>query len=297
MTHTLVLVGQPLPEGTEASATTILSALDVSPVDGRVLSVGRASELIIEGVGDRESNIIAALREALPEIDIALMPSENRCKKLLCADMDATMVVGETIDELADAAGIKDKVATITERAMRGELDFEQALDARVEMMTGLVATEVDRIASSLMYMPGAAALVATMRKHGAECILVSGGFNRVTSVVRDHLGFNYDKSNILEIDSDGKLTGRVQKPVVDAETKRATLCERAEMLGIALSECLVIGDGANDCLMVEQAGMGIAYQAKPALKTVTNLHINHTGLRTALYFQGYSDALISEKL
>ena len=297
MTHTLVLVGNPLPQGAEASATTILSALDVSPIDGRVLSIERASELIVEGVEGRESSIVAALREALPEIDIALMPSENRRKKLLCADMDATMVVGETIDELAEAAGIKDEVAAITERAMRGELDFEQALDARVAMLTGLAAAEVDRIAASLTYMPGAEALVATMRKHGAECVLVSGGFDRVTSVVRDYLGFNHDKSNTLDIGTDGKLTGSVRKPVVDAETKRSQLHEWAEKIGISLSDCLVIGDGANDCLMVEQAGMGVAYRAKPALKTVTNFHVNHTDLRSVLYFQGYSDALISEKL
>ncbi len=297
MTHALVLVGNPLPQGTEASATTILSALDVSPIEGRVLSIERASELIVEGVEGRESNIVAALREALPEIDIALMPSKNRRKKLLCADMDATMVVGETIDELAEAVGIKDEVAGITERAMRGELDFEQALDARVAMLRGLATTEIDRIAMSLTYMPGAAALVSTMKNHGAKCVLVSGGFDRITSVVRDHLGFNYDKSNTLDVDTDGKLTGNVRKPVVDAETKRALLHEWVEKLGISLSDCLVIGDGANDCLMVERAGMGIAYQAKPALKTVTDFHVNHTDLRSALYFQGYSDALISEKL
>jgi len=135
MTHALVLVGNPLPEGAEESATTILSAFDASPIDGKILSVGRASELLVEGVEDRESTITAAVREALPEVDVALVPLANRRKKLLCADMDATIVVGETIDELADAVGIKDEVAAITERAMRGELDFEQALDARVAML------------------------------------------------------------------------------------------------------------------------------------------------------------------
>ena len=297
MTHALVLVGNPLPQGTEASATTILSAFDASPTDGKILSAERASELTVEGVEGRESTILAALREALPEVDIALMPSANRRKKLLCADMDATIVVGETIDELADAVGIKAEVAAITERAMRGELDFEQALDARVAMLKGLAATEIDRVAQSLTYMPGAAALVATMRAHGADCVLVSGGFDRVTGIVRERLGFHLDKSNHLEVGKDDKLTGTVRKPVVGAETKRALLLERAEKGGIAASDCLAIGDGANDCLMVERAGMGIAYQAKPALKSVTNFHINHTDLRTALYFQGYSDALISEKL
>jgi len=297
MTHTLVLVGNPLPQGTEASATTILAALDVLPMDGRILSVERASEIVVENAEGRESTILTALREALPEIDVALMPTANRRKKLLCADMDATIVVGETIDELADAVGIKDKVAAITERAMRGELDFEQALDARVAMLAGLAATEIDHVAQTLTYMPGADALVATMRKHGADCVLVSGGFDRVTNVVRERLGFNHDQSNHLNVGDDGKLTGTVRKPVVGAETKRSLLQERAQNAGIAMLDCLAIGDGANDCLMVERAGMGIAYQAKPTLKTVTDFHINHTDLRTALYFQGYSDALISEKL
>lgn len=296
MTHALVLVGDPLPQGAEASATVILSAFDVSPIDGRVLSIERASELTVEGVEGRESTIVAALREALPEVDIALMPSANRRKKLICADMDATIVVGETIDELADAVGIKEEVAAITERAMRGELDFEQALDARVAMLKGLAASEIDRVAQSLTYMPGAAALVATMRKHGADCVLVSGGFDRVTGVVRERLGFHLDCSNHLEVGSDGTLTGIVRKPVVGAETKRELLVERAKKAEIALEDCLAIGDGANDCLMVERAGMGVAYQAKPALKSVTDLHINYTDLRTALYFQGYTDALIIEK-
>ena len=297
MSHTLVLVGNPLPQGAEANATAILSAFDVSPTDGKVLSAERASELSLEGVEGRESTILAALREALPEVDIALMPSANRRKKLLCADMDATIVVGETIDELADAVGIKAEVAAITERAMRGELDFEQALDARVAMLKGLAATEIDRVAQSLTYMPGAAALVSTMRKHNADCVLVSGGFDRVTAIVRERLGFHLDKSNHLNVGEDDTLTGTVRKPIVGAETKRSLLLERAEKAGLSLQDCLAIGDGANDCLMVERAGMGIAYHAKPTLKTVSDFHINHTDLRTALYFQGYSDASISEKL
>lgn len=293
MTHALVLVGDPLPQGAEESATAILAAFDVTPTDGRILSAGRASELTVDNVGERAVTITAALREALPEIDLALMPFENRRKRLLCADMDATIVVGETIDELADAVGIKDQVAAITERAMRGELDFEQALDARVAMLKGLEATEIDRIAGSLTYMPGAAALVATMRKHGAECVLVSGGFDRITGIVRERLGFHLDRSNHLNVGADGCLDGTVRKPVVGAETKRDLLFERAKSAKTPLPDCLAIGDGANDCLMVEQAGMGIAYRGKPKLKGVAGFYIDHTDLRTALYFQGYSDSLI----
>jgi len=296
MTHALVLVGDPLPEGAEQSAATVLSAFDAAPTDGKILSIGRATELSVEGVEGRESTITAVIREALPEVDVALMPHTGRRKKLLCADMDATIVVGETIDELANAVGIKDEVAAITERAMRGELDFEQALDARVAMLKGLEAAQIDRVAQSLTYMPGADALVATMRRHDADCVLVSGGFDRVTSVVRDQLGFHMDKSNHLEVGVDGTLTGTVRKPIVGAQTKRDLLLERAAKSGIDPLDCLAIGDGANDCLMVKRAGMGIAYQAKPKLKTVTQFHIDFTDLRTALYFQGYSDSVISSK-
>ncbi len=297
MTHTLVLAGEPLRGGAEGTAVSVLSAFDVSAVDGRILSVGRALELDLEGVGDRIPVITAALREALPEVDLAVMPSENRRKKLLCADMDSTIVVGETIDELADAAGLKQEVAAITARAMQGELDFEQALDARVAMLKGLEAARLDLVAQSLTYSPGAKELVATMKRHGAVCILVSGGFDRVTGAVRKALGFDRDIANHLIIGGNERLTGIVQKPVVDAEMKRDVLERYAGKAGLSMDDCITIGDGANDCLMVERAGMGVAYHAKPALRSVTGYHIAYTGLRTALYFQGYSDALINGKL
>lgn len=291
MTKVLILAGAPLAAGAEAVAADILGAFDATPVDGRILSAERASELTVEGTEERESLILAALREALPETDIALLPVENRRKRLLCADMDATIVVGETIDELADALGKKDAVAAITERAMRGELDFEQALDARVAMLAGLDAAEIDRIAATLTYSPGARELVATMRAHDAECVLVSGGFDRVTGVVREALGFTLDVSNHLEVAPDGRLTGTVRKPVVGADKKLETLSERLRMRRLSRDGAVAIGDGANDRAMIEAAGLGIAYRGKPALKAATPMHIDHTDLRTALYFQGFSDA------
>ena len=131
------------------------------------------------------------------------------------------------------------------------------------------------------------------MAKHGARCVLVSGGFDRVTGVVRDHLGFHADRANHLEVGDDGLLTGKARKPVVDSDTKLATLRETALTAGVTLADCVAIGDGANDRRMVEGAGLGIAYRAKPALKQATPVHIDHTDLRTALYFQGYEDAEI----
>lgn len=297
MTHALVMAGAPLPLGIEASAIEILAAYDASPVDGRVLSVERASELTIEGAEGRERTITAALREALPQIDIAILPIEDRRKRLLCADMDATIVIGETIDDLADAVGKKAEVAAITERAMQGELDFEQALDARVALLRGLDASEIDRIAASLTYSPGAAELVATMRVNDAECVLVSGGFEQVTEVVRKTLGFSVDVANRLEIGADGRLTGSVRKPIVGPAEKLETLIHRTKMIGSSPDDAVAIGDGANDSAMVEAAGLGIAYRAKDALKRVSDFHIEYTDLRTALYYQGYSDAEIIQKL
>jgi len=299
MPHILTLVGAPLPGGIEAAAADILGAFGLSPVSGRILSPDRAVELTLDGDpeegGARE--IADTLREALPEIDVALLPEENRRKRVLLADMDATMVVGETIDELAAALGKEAAVSAITERAMRGEIDFEAALDERVAMLAGLDATEIDRIAGTLTYSPGAGAFVRSMAAQGARCVLVSGGFHRVTGVVREALGFHTDRANHLEVGGDGRLTGTARKPVVDAATKLTTLRETALAAGVALADCLAIGDGANDRPMVEAAGLGIAYRAKPVLREAAAAQIDHTDLRTALYFQGYTDEEIADSI
>lgn len=293
MSLIIVMVGNPLPEGIETVAAEVAGAFGLSPVSGRVLSPDRAMELTLDDAGDA-AEIADILRQALPLIDIAVLPAQGRRKRVLLADMDATMVVGETIDELAAALGREAAVSAITDRAMRGEIDFEAALDERVAMLAGLDATEIDRIAGTLTYSPGAETLVRTMAAHGAHCVLVSGGFDRVTGVVRERLGFHRDQANHLEV-SDGRLTGTARKPVVDAMTKLATLRETAMTAGCTLADCLAIGDGANDRPMVEAAGLGIAYRAKPALAAATSVRIDHTDLRAALYFQGYTDSEIGD--
>ena len=294
----LVIAGAPLPAGVEQTGADIAGAFGLSVVSGEILSPDRAVELIFETVDEAVVDIDAAceaMRKALPDLDLALLPEAGRRKRVLCADMDATMVVGETIDELAAALGKADAVSAITERAMRGELDFEEALDERVAMLAGLEARVIDDVARGLTYSTGARALVRTMKAHGARCVLVSGGFDRVTGVVREALGFDLDRANHLEVGADGKLSGKTRKPIVDSAFKRALLIETAAGQGVDLDDCLAIGDGANDLPMVEAAGLGIAYQAKPALRAATPYHITHTDLRTALYFQGYSDAEIVE--
>ncbi len=282
------MVGDPLPGGIEDVAAEVAGAFGLSPVSGRMLSPDRAMELTLDEDGDA-GEIADTLRQALPEIDVAVLSTEGRRKKVLLADMDATMVVGETIDELAAALGKEAQVSAITERAMRGEIDFEAALDERVAMLAGLDASEIDRVAEGLTYSPGAEMLVQTMAAHGARCVLVSGGFDRVTGVVRARLGFHSDRANHLEV-NDARLTGTARKPVVDAGTKLATLRETAMAAGVTLADCLAIGDGANDQPMIAAAGLGIAYRAKPALRAATEVQINHTDLRAALWFQGYAD-------
>lgn len=291
MTHVLTMSADPLPEGAEQAAADILGTIGLNVVEANVLSKGRAVDLITQGTSEMAlPDLLEALRHALPEIDMALQPTEGRRKAVLCADMDSTMVIGETIDDLADALGIKARVADITARAMRGELDFEEALDARVAMLRGLEAAAIDRVSDGLNYTPGALELVQTMRAHGAQCVLVSGGFDRVTGVVRQKLGFHRDIANHLEIGPDDRLTGKARRPIVDSGTKLRVLKEAAAEAGVALNACLAIGDGANDRAMVKAAGMGIAWQAKPTLKQATSFHIDYSDLRTALYFQGYDD-------
>ena len=288
------MVGAPLPGGVEDVAAMVAGAYGLSPVSGRVLSPDRAMELTLDGTGDAAA-IADTLRQALPEIDVAVMDKAGQRKRVLIADMDATMVVGETIDELAAALGKEAAVSAITERAMRGEIDFEAALDERVAMLAGMDAGEIDRVAGGLTYSPGAGALVRTMAAHGARCVLVSGGFDRVTGVVREALGFHADRANHLEVGDDGRLTGRARKPVVDSATKLAVLRETALAAGVTLADCMAIGDGANDLPMVAAAGFGVAYRAKPTLREATPYRIDHTDLRAALYFQGYEDSEIVE--
>jgi len=291
MQFALTLIGAPLPEGIEQSAADILGAIGLGVEEAKALSPGRACDLFIGGTPDiAHPQIMAMLREGLPEIDLAFQPAMHRRKQVLCADMDSTIVVGETIDELADALGLKEKVAAITARAMAGELDFEAALDERVAMLKGLAAATLDDIAANLTYADGAEALVKTMAANDARCVLVSGGFDAVTGAVRERLGFHRDVANHLEVGGDNCLLGTARRPIVDSGTKLSVLDETVQGLCLTRDGALTIGDGANDRPMIEAAGLGIAWQGKPTLKEATPFHIDHTDLRSALYIQGYSD-------
>jgi phosphoserine phosphatase len=221
---------------------------------------------------------------------VNVVSSANPRKKLLIADMDSTIINCECLDELADMAGIKAKVSAITERAMRGELDFAEALRERVAMLKGLPLTALHKVyAERIRLNPGAKTLVATMRKNGAETILVSGGFSYFASLVAKDAGFQADQSNEL-LDDGTVLTGLVREPILGREAKLAALETAAAGLGIAVGDVLAVGDGANDLAMIQRAGLGVAYHAKPVVAAAAGACITHGDLTALLYLQGYRD-------
>jgi phosphoserine phosphatase len=230
------------------------------------------------------------LREArgdLP-IDIVVQPRATRRKKLFLADMDSTMIGQECIDELADFAGLKAHVAGITERAMRGEIEFEPALRERVALLRGLPVSVIDEVlAKRITPTPGGRELVATMRAHGAYTCLISGGFTLFANAVADIIGFQENRANELMVEN-GKLTGEVREPILGRATKLATLVELLESFDLDDIDTLVVGDGANDLEMIKAAGLGVAYHAKPAVAAAAAARIDHGDLTALLYAQGY---------
>jgi phosphoserine phosphatase len=232
-------------------------------------------------------NLLRQARGDLP-IDIVVQPQAFRRKKLLLADMDSTMIGQECIDELADFAGLKARVAAITERAMRGEIEFEPALRERVALLKGMPVGVVDEVlAKRIKPRPGGRELVATMRAQGAWTCLISGGFTLFTKVVAELIGFQENRANQLQVE-DGKLTGEVVEPVLGRAAKLATLTELRESFDLDNIDTLVVGDGANDLGMIQQAGLGVAYHAKPAVAAAAAARIDYGDLTALLYAQGY---------
>ena len=225
--------------------------------------------------------------DGLEGVDIVVQPDEPRWKRLFVADMDSTIIGQECIDELADYAGLKDKVARITERAMQGELDFPGALRERVRLLAGLDEQELKRCLNERVRVTaGAETLVQTMRAGGSSCLLVSGGFLSFAEPVARTVGFDRVRANRL-VFAGGKLSGEVGDPIVDGIAKRDALIEARDSLGLNREDVLAIGDGANDKLMVEEAGLGIAFRAKPALVEVADAELRYHGLDALLWVQG----------
>ena len=288
----LTLVGQD-PAAADAAAGRIAEALaargrPVKPAP----SPGPAAREFRLDPADLQDLRRAALAAAsgLP-VDLCVQPLEGRRKRLLLADMDSTIIACECLDELADFAGRKAEVAAITERAMRGELEFEGALRERVAMLAGLPESQLERAyAERVRLNPGARTFVRTLAASGAHCVLVSGGFDFFTRRVAIQAGFHEDRANRFVV-ADGHLTGAVEDPILGREAKLATLVSEADRLGLDLSQAAAIGDGANDLAMIGAAGLGLAYRAKPVVAAEADAQIDHADLTAALYFMGFSEA------
>jgi len=254
------------------------------------LSGGFACDIAFEArdVAAADAAVRARLR-SMP-VDLAVQPSEGRRKRLLVADMESTIITRELLDEIGCRAGRAQQISTITERAMRGEIDFAGALRERVALLKGAPVALLDAVAGLIELSPGARTLVQTMRAHGAYTVLVSGGFDRFSGRVREACGFDGDRANHLVV-ADGLIAGTVEEPILDRDGKRAVLEALCDELGLAAAAAAAVGDGANDIAMIVAAGLGVAYRGKPAVKAATRFHIDHTDLTTLLYFQGYRAA------
>ncbi|PVB61656.1 phosphoserine phosphatase SerB [Labrenzia sp. 011] len=256
-----------------------------------ILNPGIAADIRFEGPD--ASSADAMLREVVGRspVDIFVQPREGRRKRLLIADMDSTMIRQECIDELAAELGLKDRISEITERAMRGEIDFEPALRERVALLEGLSVSAIDTVLTNrIQLMPGGRTLVQTMKSNGAYCALVSGGFTHFTKTVCAMIGFDEHQANTL-LTEDGQLTGRVAEPILGRDAKRARLEFLAADKGLAFSDTLAVGDGANDLAMIDLAGAGVAYRAKPAVAAAADFRIDHGDLTALLYLQGYAES------
>ena len=252
------------------------------------LEAGRAAEFQSPTAPDRSAIEAVMTHKA---VDIFVTRPRGRRKAVLVADMDSTIVAVETLDELAAFAGLKEKIAGITARAMNGELDFAGALRERVGLLKGLKVSALEETWKDIQYCPGARTLVATMNAFGATTALVSGGFSFFTARVAQELGFAINRANTLK-DNGTVLTGEVGEPILDKTAKLAALEEVARERGVKLSACLSVGDGAHDLPMHQAAGLVIAYHAKPVVAAEVVNKVVHTDLTSLLFAQGYPASL-----
>ena len=290
MNNVFVLIANPARPVLDAAAVQLASeqlqaaGATVGPVDW--LAPGVACDLPFEGPADRPADGLPPT-VSLPGIDAVALSPEGRRKRLLVADMESTIIENEMLDELAEFLGLRERIAGITARAMNGEIDFTGALIERVGLLKGLPVARLDEAAERIRTMAGAATLIATMHKFGGYCALVSGGFTYFTRMVHERLGFDFDAANTL--DHDGRtLTGTVQRPILGKEAKLATLERLCAQRGLEMAQSLCVGDGANDLPMLQAAGLGVAFRAKPTVAAQVAARIDHGDLTALLYLQGY---------
>ena len=255
--------------------------------DAQWLAPDEAAEFAVEIVPENRWDVWSDMQAM--GVDMVVQPAEGRKKKMLLADMDSTMIEQECIDELADEAGVGERVKDITARAMNGELDFEGALKERVGLLKGLDEAVIARVlATRITFMPGGRALLSTMKANGAYAALVSGGFTAFTQNVAGELGFDENRANTLLVEN-GVLTGEVGMPILGREAKVQALKEISARLGLTHGDVMAVGDGANDLGMLGLAGAGVALHAKPTVAAECDIRINHGDLSALLYIQGYA--------
>lgn len=287
----ITITGNDLNSTAETRAAQLIKETGVDGLRIDRLHPGRAVDILVK------ADVLSLLRHlqqklsALSGFDVFVQVNDAfRKKKLFVADMDATMIRQETLDELAEHLNLKDKIAQITEKAMRGEIDFQAALQMRVGMLKGLPLKAIFDTLAKVEYSPGAATLIKTMARHGTKCVLVSGGFDLFTVPVAATLGFHKNFGNRLEV-ANGELTGEVILPILDKQAKERIVIDEARALGCDMQQVATIGDGANDVPMLKKAGTGIGYFGKPAVVAATPHQIRHTDLLSVLYMQGYRQA------
>jgi phosphoserine phosphatase len=301
MTFVATLISNPAAPALDATVIERARGALPSPQAPIWLDPGVTADIPFSAPRENDNHALAErARDALAgaAVDVVLQQAAGRRKALFLADMDSTMIGQECIDELADYVGLKPRVAAITERAMRGEIEFAPALRERVALLKGLPASVVDEvIAARIRLTPGARTLIATLRRNGAYTCLVTGGFTLFTARIAAMLGFDENRANTLVLDAAGRLTGEVAEPIFGREGKLATLIELTRRLGIAADESLVAGDGANDIAMIQAAGLGVAYHAKPKVAAAAAARIDHGDLTALLYAQGYRrDEFVSDE-
>lgn len=256
----------------------------VGPADW--LEPGIACDIPFDNVASDEAAKAARTALRATPVDVLVMRPENRRKKALVADMESTIIRNEMLDEIAFLADIGDRVAEITRRAMNGELDFYEAIRERVGLLRGQPASLLDKAAERIKLMPGAAALVATLKQNGVHCALVSGGFDYYTQPIAQQLGFDEQQANHLILENDA-IAG-IREPILGREAKLEALQRVAREKGIGTEDCIAVGDGANDLAMLGAAGLGIAFHAKPKVQEAARFNIRHGDLTALLYAQGY---------
>ncbi len=286
---TLIAAPDAAVEPAATAVTAALAPLGAHMLGREWLAPGIACDLHFSDLDADQAEAAGrvALGPAFGAIDVIAQPLAGRRKRLLVADFESTIIANEMLDELADGVGLRAEIAEITRRAMNDEIDFAEALRQRVALLKGLPESALDEAAARIRLVPGAHALVATMRAHGAYAVLVSGGFTRYTSRIRAALGFDRDIGNELVIEN-GRLAGTVCEPILAREAKLEALKTIAAERGLPLFATLAVGDGANDMAMIDAAGLGIAFHAKPAVAARARHRIDHGDLTALLYAQGY---------